>query len=217
MNIESLKLNTKQFLSAIQAKDWHQVVEILERISPRNLFLRALLIGLILSVPWQCSRIIYHSFFSAKPEITSNTSAPLTQPGFGSGSVTNMPNPKARRPIPTTITPVNNEPQANEVLADTPSTDHVSQADHDAKVISQTTPKYPTSFFGKKASGTVVLKVLVNASGVPEEITIDQSSESKSLDRAARKAVSEWKFSPKIANGIAVPSEILIPIEFKSE
>jgi TonB family protein len=217
MNIDSLKQTSKQFLSAIRARDWHQVVQILERKSPRNLFLRALLVGLILSVPWQCSRIIYQAYFSAKPEQTIDTSTSLTLPNFENGSVTNMPNPKARRPVPTTISAPQNEPQAKEALEDKPSTELVKQADHDAKVISQTIPKYPTSFFGKKQSGTVVLKVLVNEAGAPTEITIDKSSESKSLDRAARKAVSEWKFSPKIANGIAVPSEILIPIEFKSE
>ncbi|MBP7370280.1 MAG: energy transducer TonB, partial [Arenimonas sp.] len=205
------------FLSAVQARDWHQVVDILERKSPRNFFLRALLIGLLLSVPWQCSRIIYNAYFAAKPEISTNTSAPLTRPNFDNGSVTNMPNPRAPRPVTQSITPPKSEPEVTAEPVETPIDASVLQADHDAKVIYQTTPKYPTNIFRKNTSGTVVLKVLIDSSGLPKDITIEKSSETKSLDRAARKAVSEWKFSPKISNGVAVPSELLIPIEFKSE
>lgn len=217
MNIDSAKQTIKQFLSALYARDWHQVVQILESKSPRNLFLRALLIGLILSVPWQCSRMTYQAYFSAKPEQTTNTGTSLTLPGFENGSVTNMPNPKARRQIPVISNQSPSEPEVNEPVVETPNTVVIMQTDQDVKVITQTTPKYPTNIFRKNVSGTVLLKVLIDSTGSPKDITIEKSSGTKSLDRAARKAVSEWKFSPKIVNGIAVPSDLLIPIEFKSE
>jgi TonB family protein len=217
MNIDSAKQTIKQFLSALRARDWHQVVQILESKSPRNLFLRALLIGLVLSVPWQCSRMVYNAYFSAQPEQLTNTGASLTIPSVDNGSVTNMPNPKARRPKPATISQPENVPEVKELVVEAPSNIVNAIADHDAKVITQTVPKYPTNIFKKNVSGTVLLKVLIDSNGLPKDISIEKSSESKSLDRAARKAVSEWKFSPKIVNGIAVPSELLIPIEFKSE
>ena len=217
MNIDSAKQTIKEFLSAVHARDWHQIVQMLESKSPRNLFLRALLIGLILSVPWQCTRMVYNAYFSAPPAQLTNTGASLTIPSVDNGSITNMPNPKARRPKPATTSLPENEPEVKELVVETPNTVENATPDHDAKVITQTTPKYPTNIFKKNVSGTVLLKVLIDSNGSPKDIAIETSSDSKSLDRAAKKAVSEWKFSPKIVNGTAVPSELLIPIEFKSE
>ena len=59
------------------------------------------------------------------------------------------------------------------------------------------------------------MNVQLDAKGHPDQVRIEKSSGSRDLDRAAREAVMQWKFSPKIENGTPVASELLIPVEFK--
>ena len=60
-----------------------------------------------------------------------------------------------------------------------------------------------------------MIRVRINAAGEPVETKIEQSSGFRNLDRAARQAVMRWTYAPKIANGTAVETEILVPVDFK--
>jgi TonB family protein len=217
MIIETLKHRYKKIHTAFQSRYWPSTVHYLESKSPARLFIKALMIGLILSVPWQCSRIILNNYISETPEKTNENNSTLSLPDFSDGSVTNMPNPKARRPIPV---PIEIAPQALEEqsqFGDISSSNSITQSDQDAKVLIQTAPEYPASSLRKRESGIVLLKVTIDANGTVIDADIEKSSNYRTLDRAARKSVAKWKFSPKIENGVAVPSQLLIPIEYKSE
>ena len=75
-------------------------------------------------------------------------------------------------------------------------------------------PKYPVQSVRDRAEGKVVLKVLVSADGKPEEITLEGSSGSEDLDRAAITAVKTWDFNPGLKKGVAVPAYLIVPVEF---
>ena len=66
-------------------------------------------------------------------------------------------------------------------------------------------------------SGTVVLKVRIDAEGNPGDIDIEKSSGTRALDRAARDAVRQWRFSPRTVGGTPVASELSVPVDFKLE
>ena len=61
----------------------------------------------------------------------------------------------------------------------------------------------------------MLLRVLVNVTGLPEEISIARSSGYPSLDRAAEKAVQHWRFTPGTRDGKPVAMRVEVPIRFR--
>lgn len=64
-------------------------------------------------------------------------------------------------------------------------------------------------------SGTVVLRVLINEKGLPEQILIHKSTGYNNLDEAGRQAAQRALFKPMIENGKAVPVYVLLPLTFQ--
>ncbi len=81
MNLEPLKQHCLDIAQRVRYHEWSRLVHWLETHSPRSLFLRALVIGLLLSVPWQCSRWVYHAYFSADDDAVMENSGLLNAPG----------------------------------------------------------------------------------------------------------------------------------------
>lgn len=218
MNIDSLTKKFNLLRHNIKTHYWPKLVTELETKSLRSLFLWALLIGFILSVPWQCTRLLYNTYFSDDQTVQLDHGASLISPDQNSGSVTKMPNPRARRSIPQAeIQTPNTETQAVDESHPQPEATSVDNQNQEAKAIYQEAPKYPIEALRNNESGTVQLRVSIDTEGNPSNIVIEGSSGSRYLDRAAKTAVSQWRFSPKIVNAIKVNSEILIPVEFKTE
>lgn len=76
-------------------------------------------------------------------------------------------------------------------------------------------PRYPPAALRRGDSGTVVVRVEVDASGAPAGVALLKRSGSRDLDRAAMEAVRRWRFRPAQRNGQAVPGSIEIPFDFK--
>ena len=76
-------------------------------------------------------------------------------------------------------------------------------------------PEYPQSARWDGEEGIVLLRVLVNVSGLPEKITVVRSSGYTSLDRAAEKAVRHWRFTPGTRDGKPVAMQVEVPIRFR--
>jgi periplasmic protein TonB len=75
--------------------------------------------------------------------------------------------------------------------------------------------KYPAQALHARMQGTVLLKVLVDEKGLPQEVTIEQSSGYALLDRSAREQVLQgWKFQPAMVNGQAVRAWARVPVSF---
>lgn len=76
-------------------------------------------------------------------------------------------------------------------------------------------PRYPADAIRSGATGTVMLRVLVDIDGTPLEVSIDRSSGNKSLDREARAHVlKKWRFKPAMQDGMAVQAYGIVPISF---
>jgi len=76
-------------------------------------------------------------------------------------------------------------------------------------------PEYPQSARWEGEEGTVLLRVLVNVSGLPEKITVARSSGYTSLDRAAEQSVQHWRFTPGTRDGRPVAMQVEVPIRFR--
>ena len=69
--------------------------------------------------------------------------------------------------------------------------------------------------FGLVGIEPYVVRVEVDASGMPVDVSLDKRSGSRDLDRAAMAAVKQWRFQPAQREGQAVASSLVIPIDFK--
>lgn len=90
-----------------------------------------------------------------------------------------------------------------------------SAPDRSATPLRSPQPRYPARAMRRGEAGTVLLQVHVDASGRPERVDVVQSSRSRELDREAQRTVERWLFSPALRGGRAVPSTVLVPIEFR--
>jgi protein TonB len=77
-------------------------------------------------------------------------------------------------------------------------------------------PRYPRNALRSGREGTVLLRVLVDDAGRPQEVVVETSSGHRDLDRAALQQVLErWRFHPAQRNGRAVAAYALVPVEFR--
>jgi protein TonB len=77
-------------------------------------------------------------------------------------------------------------------------------------------PRYPRPSLRAAHEGKVVLRVLVDAQGLPQDVLIESSSGHRALDKAARDQVlAKWRFHPATApDGRRIAAWALVPIEF---
>jgi protein TonB len=76
-------------------------------------------------------------------------------------------------------------------------------------------PAYPRRAIALQITGVVRLRIHVDASGKPLEVTVEESSGHAMLDEAAVRTVqSRWRFVPATRDGQAVDAWALVPIEF---
>ena len=77
-------------------------------------------------------------------------------------------------------------------------------------------PRYPSGALRRGESGTVLVRVEVDVSGMPAGVALVQRSGSRDLDRAAMEAVRKWRFQPAQRDGQAIPGSLVIPLDFKA-
>lgn len=125
-------------------------------------------------------------------------------------------------PIPERST-TKTETVKEETLATAASTHQQSSSRgvHDAPIISEplferapAPPKYPTVARKRGQQGTVWLEIWLDEWGKQSKLSIMQSSGTRVLDKAALKAVSDWRFKPHLINGQGIASRVRIPVEF---
>lgn len=78
-------------------------------------------------------------------------------------------------------------------------------------------PRYPLAARRNGEQGTVLLKVLVSAEGLPLRVELDQSSGSSYLDTAALDAVRAWRFVPARRGAQNIEGWARVPVTFRLE
>ena len=77
-----------------------------------------------------------------------------------------------------------------------------------------TNPHYPEEAFAQGIAGTVLLEILISASG--DVVHAEARRSIPALDAAALACVREWKFHPAMRGGEAVPAMAIAPVTFRS-
>jgi len=75
-------------------------------------------------------------------------------------------------------------------------------------------PSYPIQARRRGLQGTVMLKVLVDASGSVADVRLAASSGHSILDRAAMNSVRSWSFSPGLSGGRPRQMWVMVPVRF---
>ena len=91
----------------------------------------------------------------------------------------------------------------------------VTQARADADYLNNPPPKYPAIAQSRGWEGQVMLNIHVLANGRADIVNIELSSGRKTLDDAAIKAVTEWRFVPAKRGQTPIDGWVQVPIDFK--
>jgi TonB family protein len=103
---------------------------------------------------------------------------------------------------------------------DSPWIEHVEPAagldgDRDPYYRLTRAPEYPSASVAARFAGSVELRVTLDDGGVPTLVEPRTSTGVPELDDAAVEAVRGWRFWPRLQGGVAVPSEAVVPVNFR--
>jgi protein TonB len=87
----------------------------------------------------------------------------------------------------------------------------------DAAYLNNPRPAYPLAARRRGDQGTVFVRVLVTAEGLPASVGLDKSSGYPALDDAALSAVKSWRFVPARQGAQPIESPYVVPVVFKLE
>ena len=78
-------------------------------------------------------------------------------------------------------------------------------------------PAYPRSALRAGQEGAVMLRIDVDARGVPTDVQVVERSgdRDRAFDRAAIEAARQWRFQPATRNGEPVAATVQLPVEFR--
>lgn len=76
-------------------------------------------------------------------------------------------------------------------------------------------PVYPTMSKRMGEQGKVVLLILVNEKGMPDQVKVQSSSGSSRLDEAGRQAAMRAVFKPHVEDGHPVSVYVIVPLTFQ--
>jgi len=89
------------------------------------------------------------------------------------------------------------------------------QENNDVIALLKVEPDYPRSAAIKGIEGWVKLEFTVLEDGSVTDVKVLQSQPKRVFDRSAMRALSHWKFKPRIVNGKAMKQRAIQVIEFK--
>ena len=141
---------------------------------------------------------------------------------------------KVSQPTITSIPPLDvpSTPQPNPIAIDLPKLAVVNKptfstiasekpgpsGDSNATPIVQIEPRYPTNMAASGQEGFVLLEYSIKADGSVTDVKVIDAQPKKVFNREAKRALSKWRYRPKLEQGKAVAQQgLTIKLEFKLE
>lgn len=159
------------------------------------------------------------SELEALPEPLAGSEGASDMPAAGQASA-ERPQVVEAAPAPALPAPLDENvpgPLPDASLPTAPAPAALAPGDQPVPLAGQTPPpRYPSGALRRGEGGTVMVRVEVDASGMPAGVALVQRSGSRDLDRAAMEAVRRWRFQPAQRDGRAVSGSLVIPVDFKA-
>ncbi|QTA83755.1 TonB family C-terminal domain-containing protein [Desulfonema limicola] len=95
-----------------------------------------------------------------------------------------------------------------------PSEFSMAEVDQVPGLIKKVEPKYPYNAKRRNINGSVTVKFLVSAAGYVEKTNILSADPKGIFEKNVLQAIKKWKFKPGIRKGQAVPTWVIVPIQF---
>ena len=146
------------------------------------------------------------------PALPKAIADPTPAPDAPTGTLESDPAPAVE---PTPTPPPAPAPQP--ATAAKPSGSEVQLPSSNAAYLNNPRPTYPAISRRMNEQGKVLLRVLVDENGAPQQIEINQSSGFDRLDKAALASVRQWRFVPGKRNGVPEAMWNIVPVNFVLE
>ena len=75
-------------------------------------------------------------------------------------------------------------------------------------------PAYPRRELAREVEGEVVLRVLVGADGLPQQIDVVGGTRNRNFEAAAIRAIKRWRFQPYTVDGVPRAAWARVPVVF---
>ncbi len=75
-------------------------------------------------------------------------------------------------------------------------------------------PAYPRRELAREVEGEVVLRVLVDAQGLPQQIDVVGGTRNRNFESAAIRAIKRWRFQPHTVDGVPLAAWARVPVVF---
>ena len=148
------------------------------------------------------------------PPMPKAIADPAPAPNAPTGVLETAPEPVVAAEAP----PAPIAPPAPPAPAPTKPAGHeVQLPSSNAAYLNNPRPSYPSISRRMGEQGKVMLRVLVDVNGQPQEIEIKESSGFDRLDKAALAAVRHWRFVPGKRNGVPEAMWNIVPVNFVLE
>lgn len=95
-----------------------------------------------------------------------------------------------------------------------PAPPKIELPSNNAAYLNNPAPNYPAISRRMGEQGTVMLRIFVDAQGLPQKIEVSKSSGYDRLDQQAVDGVKNWKFVPGKSNGTPTPMWVTVPVKF---
>ena len=137
---------------------------------------------------------------------------PTPAPNAPTGTLDSAP-----APVADATPPAPAAPPAPPSAPAQPSGAAVQLPSSNAAYLNNPRPSYPSISRRMGEQGKVLLRVLVDENGLPQQIEIKQSSGFDRLDKAALASVQRWRFVPGKRNGVPEAMWNIVPVNFVLE
>ena len=137
---------------------------------------------------------------------------PTPAPNAPTGTLDSAP-----APVADATPPAPAAPSAPPSAPTQPSGAAVQLPSSNAAYLNNPRPSYPSISRRMGEQGKVLLRVLVDENGLPQQIEIKQSSGFDRLDKAALASVQRWRFVPGKRNGVPEAMWNIVPVNFVLE
>ena len=151
-----------------------------------------------------------------KPKAIERKSLPKPEPRIVAAPTTVPAAIEVPAPPPEPLAPVKADepPGPPPVIARPAPPAPIVLPNFNADYLNNPPPEYPATSRRMGEEGRVVLRVFVEASGLPSRVEIKSSSGFTRLDQAARDVVTQWRFVPARQGEEKIAAWVLVPIQF---
>lgn len=153
----------------------------------------------------------------ATPQAPSPSPAPLSVVPSESTPAPSPPANISATATPSAISPAISTaaaPNAAQAPTAAPASPRIELPSSDADYLNNPPPAYPSLSMRMGEQGRVVVRVLIDADGLPQKAELHTSSGFLRLDRAAIDTAMKWRYTPGKRSGVAEAMWFNVPIKF---